>query len=245
MNVFVAELFGTFLLVLLGCGVVANVVLKGSKAENSGWIVISLGWGFGVGIAVYAAGWVSGAHLNPAVTLGFWAIGGISAKMAMVYIIAQCIGAFLGAIVLWLAYKQHFDETDDPGMVLAAFSTGAAIRNTKWNIISEAISTAVLMIGILAIFTANNGIGAGFGPYAVAILVCTIGLCLGGNTGYAVNPARDLMPRIAHALLPIKNKGNSDWGYALVPVVGPIIGAVLGALLWNNLLLPVFTQQIS
>ncbi|CAH0533107.1 Glycerol uptake facilitator protein [Vibrio stylophorae] len=241
MNVFMAELFGTLLLVLLGCGVVANVVLKHSKAENSGWIVISLGWGFGVGIAVYAAGWVSGAHLNPAVTLGFLAIGGISAKTAAIYIAGQCVGAFLGAIVLWLAFKQHFDETTDPGLILAAFSTGAAIRNTKWNIISEAITTAVLMIGILAIFNVNNGIGAGFGPYAVGILVCTLGLCLGGNTGYAVNPARDLMPRIVHALLPIKNKGDSDWGYAIVPVVGPILGAVAGALLWQHVLIPVFT----
>ncbi|UPW18075.1 aquaporin family protein [Agarivorans sp. TSD2052] len=244
MDVFVAELFGTLLLVLLGCGVVANVVLSQSKAQNSGWIVIAMGWGFGVGIAVYAAGWVSGAHLNPAVTLGFWAIGAVTAETAVIYIIAQCCGAFLGAIVLWLAFKQHYDETEDAGMILASFSTGAAIRNTKWNIISEAISTAVLMIGILAIFTANNGIGSGFGPYAVAILVCTIGLCLGGNTGYAVNPARDLMPRIAHALLPIKNKGDSDWGYALVPVVGPIIGAVGGALLWNNILVPIFTANL-
>ncbi|MEH6452183.1 MAG: MIP/aquaporin family protein, partial [Psychromonas sp.] len=235
------ELFGTFLLVLLGCGVVANVVLKGSKAENSGWIVISMGWGFGVAIAVYAAGWVSGGHLNPAVTIGFWAIGKISTEMALVYILAQCVGAFLGAITLWLAFKQHFDATEDPGMVLAAFSTGAAIRNTKWNIISEAISTGVLMIGILAIFTTNNGISSGFGPYAVGILVCAIGLCLGGNTGYAVNPARDLMPRIAHALLPIKHKGNSDWGYAIVPVVGPILGSVVAALLWSNVLVPVFT----
>lgn len=243
MDVFIAELFGTFLLVLLGCGVVANVVLKGSKAENSGWIVISMGWGFGVAIAVYTAGWVSGAHLNPAVTLGFWAIGGISTSMAITYIAAQCIGAFLGAIALWLTFKQHFDATEDAGLILASFSTGAAIRNTKWNIISEAISTAVLMVGILAIFHANTGIGSGFGPYAVGILVCAIGLCLGGNTGYAVNPARDLMPRIAHALLPIKNKGHSDWGYAIVPIVGPIIGAVSASLLWAHVLLPVFVQQ--
>lgn len=244
MNVFMAELFGTFLLVLLGCGVVANVVLKGSKAENSGWIVIAMGWGFGVAIAVYSAAWVSGAHLNPAVTLGFLAIGGISAKLAATYIAAQCVGAFLGAIVLWLAFKQHFDATEDAGMILASFSTGAAIRDIKWNIISEAISTGVLMIGILAIFHANTGIAGGFGPYAVGILVCAIGLCLGGNTGYAVNPARDLMPRIAHALLPIKNKGSSDWGYAIVPIVGPIIGSVSAALLWANVLLPIFTQQV-
>lgn len=242
MGVLLAELFGTFLLVLLGCGVVANVVLKGSKAENSGWVVISLGWGFGVAIAVYASGWISGGHLNPAVTIGFWVVGTISTKMALLYIVAQCIGAFLGAITLWLAFKQHFDLTEDAGLILASFATGAAIRNTKWNIISEAISTAVLMVGILAIFHENNSIGSGFGPFAVGILVCAIGLSLGGTTGYAVNPARDLMPRIAHALLPIKNKGHSDWGYALVPIVGPILGAVVGALLWGHLILPNFPQ---
>lgn len=240
MSVFIAELFGTFLLVLLGCGCVANVVLKDSKAENSGWIVISIGWGFGVAIAVYAAAWVSGAHINPAVTLGIWSIGGISTELAAVYILAQCIGAFVGAVFVWIAFKQHFDATEDKGLILAAFATGPAIRNMKWNIISEAISTAALMIGLLAIFNENTGIASGFGPFAVGVLVTMIGLCLGGNTGFAVNPARDLMSRIAHFLLPIPNKGDSDWGYAIVPVVGPIIGAIGGAMLWANILLPIF-----
>lgn len=240
MEAMIAELFGSFLLVLLGCGAVANVVLKGSKAENSGWIVISLGWGFAVAIAVYASGWISGGHLNPAVTLGFWAIGEISTKMALLYIVAQCVGSFFGAITVWLAFKQHFDLTEDSDLILATFSTGAAIRSVKWNIISEAISTFVLMVGILAIFNINNGISSGFGPFAVGILVCTIGLCLGGNTGYAINPARDLMPRIAHAILPIKNKGHSDWGYAIVPIVGPILGSIVGALCWKYLLLANF-----
>ena len=240
MEAILAEFFGSFLLVLLGCGAVANVVLKGSKAENSGWIVISLGWGFAVAIGVYASGWVSGGHLNPAVTLGFWAIGDISTKMALLYIVAQCGGCFLGAITVWLAFKQHFDLTEDADLILATFATGAAIRDLKWNIISEAISSFVLMVGILAIFNANNGISSGFGPFMVGILVCTIGLCLGGNTGYAINPARDLMPRIAHAILPIKNKGHSDWGYAIVPIVGPIIGCVIGALCWKYLLLANF-----
>lgn len=239
MNVFLAELVGTMILILLGNGVVANVVLKQTKGGNSGWIVISAGWGFAVAIAVYATGWISGAHLNPAVTLGMWIYGSISGKTAVMYIIAQLIGAFCGAILVYLTYKRHYDETDNPGLILATFSTAPAIRDFKWNLVTEIVGTAVLVFGVLGIFNSHNGIASGFGPYAVGILVYSIGLSLGGPTGYAINPARDLGPRIAHALLPIKHKAGSDWQYAWVPIVGPLIGGAVGALLYK--FLPMFT----
>lgn len=239
MNVFLAELVGTMLLILLGNGVVANVVLNQTKGGNSGWIVISAGWGFAVAIAVYATGWVSGAHLNPAVTLGMWIYGSISGATALLYVIAQLIGAFCGAILVYLTYKRHYDATDNPGLILATFSTGPAIRDFKWNLLTEIVGTAVLVFGVLGIFNSHNGIASGFGPYAVGILVYSIGLSLGGPTGYAINPARDLGPRIAHALLPIKHKAGSDWEYAWVPIVGPLIGGALGALLYK--VLPMFT----
>ncbi len=240
MNVFMAELVGTMILIILGDGVVANVVLSQTKGNNSGWIVITAGWGFAVAIAVYVTGWVSGAHINPAVTLGFLAIGQIAVGDAIIYIIAQFIGAFIGAIIVWLAYFNHFEVTDDPGLKLAVFSTGPAIYNTMWNLITEIIGTAVLVLGVLGIFNANNGIGSGVGPYMVGILVFSIGLSLGGPTGYAINPARDLGPRIAHFLLPIPGKGDSDWGYAWIPVVGPAIGGILGAVLYQIVFLPMF-----
>lgn len=233
MTHFMAELVGTLFLVLLGDGVVANVVLKKSKAENSGWIVIATGWAFAVAIPVYLVGSISGAHLNPAVTISLASIGKFAWADVPTYLAAQCIGALLGALLLWIHFYLHFNETEDPGMILAAFSTGPAIKNNVFNFLSEALGTAVLVFGILGLVAQE--MAAGMLPFAIGILVWAIGLCLGGTTGYAINPARDLMPRIAHAILPIKNKGNSDWAYAWVPVLGPIVGGVTGAVLFNIL----------
>ena len=233
MNVYLAELIGTMILIILGDGVVANVVLNKSKGQNSGWIVITTGWGLAVAVAVYAVGWISGAHINPAVTVGLAAIGQFDWGMVPGYIIAQIVGAFLGAVIVWLAYLPHWEATEDPGAKLAVFSTGPAIRNTAANFITEVIGTAVLMGGVLWIGNANNGIGNGLGPLLVGFLVWSIGLSLGGPTGYAINPARDLGPRIAHQLLPIPGKGDSDWAYGWIPVVAPIVGGVIGALFYN------------
>ena len=237
MEIFIGELIGTMLLVLLGDGVVANVLLEKSKGQNSGWIVISAGWGFAVAIAVYVAGWASGAHINPAVTIGLAAIRdpSLSVSQVPVYLAGQFLGAFLGAVLVWLAYLPHWSPTADAGKKLSVFCTGPAIRNLPANFLCEVIGTAVLLIGVLGILNANNGIGKDVGPYAVGILVFSIGLSLGGPTGYAINPARDLAPRLAHALLPIAGKGPSDWGYAWVPVVGPILGGVIGAFVYHTL----------
>ena len=240
MDLLMAELIGTMILILLGDGVVANVVLSKNKGEGGGWIVITAGWGFAVAIAVYITGWVSGAHINPAVTVGFVAIGQLDVGTAFLYIIGQFIGAFLGAVLVFIAYFDHFKATDDPGLKLAVFSTGPAIRNIPMNFVTEVIGTAMLLLGVLGIFHVNNGIGSGFGPYAVGILVFSIGLSLGGPTGYAINPARDLGPRIAHAILPIPGKGDSDWGYSWIPVVAPLVGGVVGAMLYQFLFLPMW-----
>ncbi len=234
MSIFIGELVGTAILILLGGGVVANVLLENSKGQNSGWIVITAGWGFAVAIAVYVAGWISGAHLNPAVTIGFLVLGNISLAEAMQYFAGEFAGAFCGAVLVWLAYLPHWKQTDSPDLKLAVFSTGPAIRSTVANLLCEIIGTAMLMVGVLGIFNQNNGIGSGFGPYAVGILVFSLGLSLGGPTGYAINPARDLAPRIAHALLPIPGKRDSDWSYAWIPVVGPVIGGAVGALLYRG-----------
>jgi glycerol uptake facilitator protein len=235
MNIFIGELIGTMILILLGDGVVANVLLNKSKGQNSGWIVITAGWGFAVAIAVYTVGWASGAHINPAVTIGLAAIGATSWANVPINLIGQFIGAFIGAVLVWLCYLPHWAETSDAGLKLAVFSTGPAIRNTGLNLLTEIIGTAMLLIGVLGIFNANNGLGSGVGPYAVGILVFSIGLSLGGPTGYAINPARDLGPRIAHFVLPIAGKGDSDWSYSWIPVVGPIIGGIIGAVLYNAL----------
>lgn len=250
MSIFMAELVGTMILILLGDGVVANVVLSKNKGEGGGgggaWIVITAGWGFAVAMAVYTVGWVSGAHLNPAVTIGLIAIGGTTpagdpvVSHLLGYLGGEFIGAFLGAVLVFIAYFDHFKATDDPGLKLAVFSTGPAIRNIPMNVITEIIGTAMLLIGVLGVTNANNGLGSGFGPYAIGILVFSIGLSLGGPTGYAINPARDLGPRIAHALLPIPGKGDSDWGYSWVPVVAPLIGGVLGAVLYQYVFLPMW-----
>lgn len=234
MNVYLAEFIGTLILILLGNGVVANVVLNKSKGQNSGWIVITAGWGFAVAVAVYVTGWISGAHINPAVTIGLASIGAFSWSLVPGYIAAQVAGAFTGAVLVFLTYKNHFDETEDADGKLAVFSTGPAIRNLSWNFITEFIGTAMLLIGILGIGNSHNGAGA-MGAFLVGILIWSLGLSLGGPTGYAINPARDLGPRIAHMMLPIKGKRDSDWGYSWVPVVAPILGGIAGAVLYNSL----------
>ncbi|HXT29310.1 MAG TPA: MIP/aquaporin family protein [Vicinamibacterales bacterium] len=245
MQSYLAELLGTMILVLLGDGVVANVLLQRSKGQNSGWIVVTTGWGVAVAIAVYAVGRISGAHLNPAVTIALATIGSFSWAQVPGYIAAQMVGAFLGAVLVWLTYLPHWRETPDPGAKLGIFCTGPAIRSTGANLITEIVGTAVLMFGILAIAAnaqtlARPGdvdlsvvFSRGLQPLLVGVLVLGIGLSLGGPTGYAINPARDLGPRLAHALLPIPGKGASDWGYSWIPVVGPIIGGIAGAGLYS------------
>lgn len=236
MTPFIAEIIGTMLMILLGNGVVANVVLSGTKGNNSGWIVITAGWAFAVFVAVTVAGPISGAHLNPAVTIGLAIAGKFAWNQVGMYIIAQLIGAMLGAGLNWLFHKDHFAITEDEGGMLACFCTAPAVRNTFSNLTSEIIGTFVLIFVIFYISgseitlasdsTAKIGLGT-IGALPVAILVWAIGLSLGGTTGYAINPARDLGPRIMHAILPIK--GDSDWSYAWIPIVGPIIGAALAA----------------
>ena len=233
MNFFIAELVGTMLLIILGDGVVANVLLSKSKAENSGWIVISTGWGLAVAMSVYVAGWASGAHINPAVTIGFLAIGKIKMQTALIYICGQMVGAFLGAVIVWLHFLPHWSQTEDSEKKLAIFCTGPAIANPGANLLSETIGTIVLLVGVLGISATHNNLSSGLAPLLVGFLVWSIGLSLGGTTGYAINPARDLGPRIAHALLPIAGKGKSNWSYAWIPVVGPIIGGVAGALFFQ------------
>lgn len=236
MSIFFAELVGTFIMILLGNGVVANALLRQSKGENGGWIVITAGWAFAVAIAVYTVGWISGGHLNPAVTLGLWVAGKTPLYLIPFYVSGQLIGAMLGAYLVWISYYPHWEPTSNPNLKLLCFCTKPAIRNTKSNFIVEVIATAILLIGILGIFNIHNGIGSGVGPYAVGILIFSIGLSLGGPTGFAINPARDLGPRIMHAWLPIQGKGSSDWEYAWIPIVAPLVGAVLGALLYGVLL---------
>ena len=244
---YLGELVGTMLLIIFGGGTVANVVLQKSKGQGGGWIVISTGWGLGVAIAAYSVGRISGAHLNPALTLALAAIGSFSWSMVPGYIMAQTAGAFLGGIVVWLCYLPHWRETADPASKLAVFSTIPAIRNTFGNLLSEIIGTAVLVFGILAIgahaqeLKDPSGLdfslvfSKGLSFLLVGFLVWAIGLALGGPTGYAINPARDLGPRIAHALLPIAGKGKSDWGYSWIPILGPIAGALLAAFLFKAL----------
>jgi len=230
-DIFPAEVIGTAILILLGDGVVAAVLLAQSKAQNSGWIVITFGWGMAVAMAVYAVGQFSGAHLNPAVTFGFALEGTTEWSDVPTYWGGEFVGAFIGATLVWAAYSNHWRATEDPGLKLAVFCTAPAIRNTVANIITEVIGTFLLVFGVLAIVA--NELAPGLAPLIVGLLVLAIGLSLGGPTGYAINPARDLGPRIMHAILPIPGKGPSDWSYAWIPVVAPLIGGGLGGLAFD------------
>ena len=253
-DIFTAELVGTFLLILLGGGVCANVSLKKTCGHDSGWIVITAGWGLAVAMAIYAVVNFSNAHINPAVTLGLASIGGLPWSDVPKYVAAQFLGAILGATTVWLAYLPHWEATEDPAAKLGVFSTAPAIRKPFANLLCEVIGTFALVLGVLAILSpdaltpvqdklggekaaelARQGWETSLKPLLVGLLVFSIGLSLGGPTGYAINPARDLGPRIAHALLPIHGKGKSDWSYAWIPVVGPCIGGVLGALAYKAL----------
>ena len=235
MRLFTAELVGTMLLVLLGDGAVAGVVLSKSKAEKSGWIVIATGWGLAVALAVYAVGRISGAHINPAVTLGLAATGRLAWALVPQYLGGQIAGAFLGAVLVWLAYLPHWDATEDRATKLGVFCTAPAIRSAPANLLAEIIGTFVLVFGVLALGANKPPNDSGLTPLLVGFLVWSIGISLGGPTGYAINPARDLVPRIAHAILPIPHKGGSDWGYSWIPIVGPIMGGIIGAVVYGKL----------
>jgi glycerol uptake facilitator protein len=248
MHPYLAEFIGTALLVLLGNGVVANVLLSRTKGQGSGWIVIAFGWGMAVFVAVWCVGAASGAHLNPAVTLGLAAAGKFAEGKVAGYIAAQMAGAFVGATLVLLFYWDHYKATDDRAAKLGTFCTAPAIRRAASNLLSEIIGTAVLVLAVLlatepeisvadsaegGIVASTMKIGLGsLGALPVGLLVLSIGLSLGGTTGYAINPARDLGPRLAHAMLPVPGKGTSDWGYAWIPVVGPVLGGLLAAGLW-------------
>jgi glycerol uptake facilitator protein len=240
MQAYIAEFIGTMILIILGDGVVAGVLLRNSKAENSGWIVITFGWAMGVAVAVYCVGQFSGAQINPAVTIGLAASGQFDWALVPGYIIAQFLGAFVGAVIVWLAYLPHWGETEDEGLKLGVFCTAPAIYNTPANVITEIIGTFVLVFGVSGLLANAGAVGgdaaaviaSGLNPLIVGLIVLGIGLSLGGPTGYAINPARDLGPRIAHAVLPIAGKGGNDWGYSWIPVVGPIIGGILGGVLF-------------
>ncbi|QYJ14305.1 Glycerol uptake facilitator protein [Rubrobacter xylanophilus DSM 9941] len=243
MESYIAEFIGTMVLILFGDGVVAAVLLRASKAENSGWIVITFGWAMAVAMAVYAVGWVSGAHINPAVTIALAVVGQFDWAQVPGYVIAQFLGAFVGAVLVWLAYLNHWEGTADPVLKRGVFCTIPQIRNTAANFVTEVIGTAALLFGILGILGSGAQIRggmadlftAGLFPLLVGLLVLAIGLSLGGPTGYAINPARDLGPRIAHAVLPIPGKGDSDWSYSWIPVVAPIVGGIIGAVLYTAL----------
>jgi glycerol uptake facilitator protein len=227
---YLGEYIGTAFLILLGDGVVANVILKGTKGNSSGWIVITVGWATAVLVPALMFGGISGAHFNPALTIAL-AIAGKFTGNVVAYIVAQFLGAMTGAFLVWLMYKDHFDATEDPGTQLGVFCTGPAIRNTANNFINEFIGTFVLLFTLTSgvAQASDGGLGA-LGTWRAWAVILTIGISLGGTTGYAINPARDLGPRIMHAILPMKGKGNSDWGYSWIPVVGPVLGAIVGAL---------------
>ncbi len=239
MSEFLAEIIGTAILIVFGGGVVANVSLKNSFAKDGGWIVIAFGWGLGVAMAVYAVGQFSGAHLNPAVTLGLAFNDSFAWEKVPFYVIAQMIGAFIGAVIVWLHFYPHWKITEEPEAKLGVFSTGPAIPHYFSNVLSEVIGTFILIVGILSI--GANDFTEGLNPFIVGMLIVAIGLSLGGTTGYAINPARDLGPRIAHFLLPIPGKGKSNWGYSWIPVVGPVLGGSLGGVFYKG----VFTNNFT
>jgi glycerol uptake facilitator protein len=233
MSPFIGEFIGTMLLIIMGDGVVANVVLNKTKGNNSGWIVITFGWAMAVFLGVYASNKLGGSgHLNPAVTIAMAAFSDFDSALLPTYVAAQFAGAVAGAVIVWLAYKQHFDETPDGDAKLAVFCTGPAIRSNFHNLITEVIGTFILVFGAMAMSKPASALGT-LDALPVGLLVLGIGLSLGGPTGYAINPARDLGPRIAHFILPIKNKRNSDWNYSWIPVIGPVIGAVIAVYLFN------------
>ena len=232
MTPILGELVGTMILIIFGAGVVGGVLMKNSKAEGSGWIVITIGWGLAVAMGVYAVGNFSGAHLNPAVTIGMASIGEFAWADVPSYIAAQMIGGIIGAVIVYFHYLPHWQETADPEAKLAVFATIPAIRHPLSNLTSEIIGTFILLLGLLTI--GANEFTEGLNPLIVGALIVAIGMSLGGTTGYAINPARDLGPRIAHFFLPISGKGSSDWGYAWVPVVGPILGGSFGALFYQQ-----------
>ena len=227
MSPYLAEFFGTMLLIVLGDGVVAGVALKGTKSENAGWLPIAMGWGLAVTLAIYAVGSISGAHINPAVTIALAWSGNFEWALVPGYCAAQVLGAFAGAILVWLHYLPHWGKTESVSAKLSIFCTTPAVRSPVNNLISEIIATMVLVMALL--FIGANRFTEGFNPLVVGLLIIAIGLSLGGTTGFAINPARDFGPRLAHFILPISGKGSSDWGYSWIPVVGPIIGGVLGA----------------
>lgn len=236
MNVYLFEIIGTAMLILIGNGVVANLVLKDTKGSDLGWVGISLAWGIAVFCGVFVSADVSGAHLNPAVTVGLATAGKFGWELVPGYIISQILGAMLGNLLIWLNYKKQYDATDDSSAILATFSTSPAIRNPFWNFMSEVIGTFALVFGIFYIAGGSVGEEAislgSLDALPVALLVIGIGFGLGGATGYAINPARDLGPRIMHALLPLKNKGSSDWKYSWIPVLGPLTGGIIAALVY-------------
>lgn len=231
MTPFIGEMMGTMILIVFGAGIGAGSSLKKSYAQNAGWIVITVAWGLAVTMGVFAVGSVSGAHLNPAVTIALAINGSFPWAQVPEYIAAQLIGAFLGATLIYLHYLPHWKETEDPGAKLGVFATSPAIKHTFSNLLSEMIGTFILVLGLL--FIGANKFTEGLNPLAVGLLIVVIGMSLGGTTGYAINPARDLGPRIAHFLLPIAGKGNSNWGYSWIPVVGPILGGSLGAVFYK------------
>ncbi|MBL7759219.1 MAG: aquaporin family protein [Sediminibacterium sp.] len=235
MNVFVAETLGTALLITLGNGVVANVILHKTKGFNGGLIAITFGWAIGVFVGVLTTANVSGAHLNPAVTVGLAVIGKFDWALVPGYMLAQLIGAMIGSLFVWMIYRHHFDETKDPATQLAVFSTAPSIRNAQQNFITEFLATFIFMLTVLFITKSSNSLGS-LDALPVALVVLGIGLSLGGPTGYAINPVRDLGPRIMHSLLPIKHKGSSDWAYAWVPILAPLGGAIAAALLYQALM---------
>ena len=234
MEAYIGELLGTFILILVGHSVNANVSLAKTNGNNSGWIVTTWGWGIAVFIAVFMTADISGAHINPAVTIGLASAGNFEWALVPGYIAAQMIGAFVGALCVWLQFRDHFDETEDPAAKLGVFSTAPAIPNTSINFFCETIATFVLVLGVLYIAAPDVGLGA-LDALPVGLLVFGIGMGMGGTTGYAINPARDLGPRLAHAVVPIKGKGSNDWGYAWIPVAGPTLGSIIAAVVYRIL----------